>query len=172
MSKLLTIPGIFLLLICSKCNECDHCGEGGAAIYRYSLVNGLNDKLSVEVYSEEMITTFNLNVGDTSKSWDVSVLPVQLNSRFFTLDQNNFGNSFPYDSDSILVKIDDKVVRSFLESDSDDYTSQNWATCIYNEESYIIIPPRELPPNESVSGINPDIFLFYYILDSSNLILD
>ena len=170
MSKRLTVLGIFLLLICAECNECDHCNEGGSGIYRYSLVNGLNDKLSVEVYGEGLITTFNLNVGDTSKSWDVSVLPAQLNSRFFTLDQNNYGNSFPYDSDSILVKMDDKVARSFLESD--DYISQNWATSIYNEDSYIVVPPKELPPNESVSGINTDIFLFYYILDSSNLILD
>ena len=170
MSKLLTVLGIFLLLICAECNECDHCNEGGSGIYRYSLVNGLNDKLSVEVYGEGLITTFNLNVGDTSKSWDVSVLPAQLNSGFFTLDQNNFGNSFPYDSDSILVKMDDKVARSFLESD--DYISQNWATSIYNEESYIVVPPKKLPPNESVAGIDTDIFLFYYILDSSNLILD
>ena len=111
---------------------------------------------------------------DTSMSWDrILIFPIGGRSKFFTVDGNRSGNSFPYNSDSILIKIDDKVVRRFFEND--DHTNpdwEDWNTSIYNEASYVVIPPKELPPNESTSGSSDNVHLFYYSLDSINLNLN
>ena len=66
-------------------------------------------------------------------------------------------------SDSILVKVGNKVIKSFLERD--DYTSLGWLDSTYNEENCAIISPEEMPPDEIVSS-SDNAFLFYYSLDT------
>ena len=171
--KMLFFSFIVILLIGAGCGDCLHCGEGSGSISRYSIINALNSPIFLIIYGKNIQTKYIINPMDTTRNWDVVNLPAQLESKFFTLDQNNYGNSFPYDSDSILVKIDDKVVRRFFEND--DHTNpdwEDWNTSIYNEASYVVIPPKELPPNESTSGSSDNVHLFYYSLDSINLNLN
>ena len=166
MKKLLIISIVFIHF---QCNDCLHCNEGTGSIIRYSVINSLNENISVEVYGENINTILTINSKDTSRSWDIITLPLELESEFYTLDLFNQGNSFPYNSDSILVKVDENVLRTYYRNV--DYSNSDWDTSIYIETSYVVVPPEELPPNEGTSSID-NVFEYYYLLDSMNLKLN
>ncbi|NME67142.1 hypothetical protein [Flammeovirga aprica] len=149
-----------MILLFNKCkSECDHCNEGTGSISQYQIVNGIDSELIVEIYGQSLKTSIELEPNDTSDFWVRIAYPAELESTFFSLDRNNNGQSFPYDSDSIAILLNGEVQRKYIQNIKDQ--DLNWETSIYNEfsayESIKIEPSSE------------NVYSYYYIIDSAKL---
>lgn len=157
MKRLLIISIAFTFL---QCSDCLHCNESWG-ILRYSVINTLDRELIMEIYGEDIVTQLKIRANDTSRTWDIIALPAEFTSPLFSIDQFNEGNSFSFDSDSILIRIDQEILAKFFIQD--DYKTPEWETSIYNIDNYISFRAEEETSNISLN---------YYLLDSVNLNLN
>lgn len=159
MKKLLIITSFVSFSVYSGCDNCLHCNEGVGSTARYAVINSLEVNLLVEIHGNNQLTNLWVYPNDTTRSWEIVTPVAQLESKFFTLDRFDQGKSFPYNSDSILIKFQNVVLNKFYATD--DYQTEGWSTSIYNPNNYSMSPS----PDSSTDNI----YFFYYSLDSVNL---
>ncbi|AZQ63306.1 hypothetical protein EI427_13975 [Flammeovirga pectinis] len=165
--KLLITCSLALLFLTKCKSECDHCdNDYKGSISQYQIVNTLNKKVLIKIYSNDITTNLNLNPSDTSNYWNRIIEPAEPVSSFFRVDHFNNRNSFPYDSDSISIIIDNQVQKKFIY----DLMNKdiNWDISLYNDFSAYEIVKEKDNTNEVLSS-SDNTHHFYYIIDSNKI---
>ncbi|WP_044208970.1 hypothetical protein [Flammeovirga sp. OC4] len=156
------------LLFLTQCkSECDHCDDNNkGSISQYQIVNTLNKDVLIKIYSNDIITSLELNPNDTSTYWVRIIEPAEPVSSFFRVDHYNNGKSFPYDSDSISIIIDHQVQKKFIYDAMN--KDINWEISLYNDFSAYEIVKEKENTNEILSS-SDNTHHFYYTLDSNKV---
>ncbi len=118
------------MLLSIKCGGCSDCGP--LRPFEYGIINSLNETLDVEFYGNNEsgsiinIYTIKLVPNDTSDLW-VTVIDPASSLDFDHFFTNYFEpRSFPFDTDSVIIKSDDVLVSTFRRRNDErnqDYTS-------------------------------------------------
>lgn len=119
MKKLLIITCFFSISLYSGCGKCDDCGPLGLA--KYGLINTLDHELELEFHGTEFWSQnygfdsfeFNLHPKDTSKIWVLVPDPVGRTAFDYVFTTGNRNDSFPLEADSVLIKIDNNLIKTF-----------------------------------------------------------
>ncbi len=108
-----------LISIIDGCAGCNDCGPIGQA--EYGLTNSLNKKLELQFYGTKFSSTdyvldfleLSLEPKDTSDVWVVLPDPVGYTAFEYVFTSGNTNDYFPLETDSVLVKIDNDLVKVF-----------------------------------------------------------
>lgn len=165
--KLLIMCSLTLLFLTKCKSKCDHCNDDNkGSISQYQIVNTLDKDVLIKIYSNDSITSLALNPKDTSMYWVRIIEPAEPVSPFFRIDHYNRGESFPYDSDSISIIVNNQVQKKFTY----DLMNKdiNWEISLYNDFSAYEIVKEKDNTNEVLSS-SDHIHHFYYIIDSDKI---